>query len=250
MIAKRIIPCLDIAHGKVVKGVRFEGVKEVDDPITLSKRYSDEGADELVFYDIMASVENRSLFLDVVSKVALEINIPFMVGGGIRTLEDMHACLKAGADKISVNSAAIDNPSLIQQGAQRFGSQCIVLSMDVLVEENGFARVMKKGGREATDLEAFAWARKGIELGAGEIVLNVINQDGTKEGFDISLTSAFAKEFNVPIIASGGAGNAQHMADVLQAGADAALAASIFHFKEVSIQEVKDYSRKVGCIIR
>jgi cyclase len=250
MIAKRIIPCLDIAHGKVVKGVRFEGVKEVDDPITLSKRYSDEGADELVFYDIMASVENRSLFLDVVSKVALEINIPFMVGGGIRTLEDMHACLKAGADKISVNSAAIDNPLLIQQGAQRFGSQCIVLSMDVLVEENGFARVMKKGGREATDLEAFAWARKGIELGAGEIVLNVINQDGTKEGFDISLTSAFAKEFNVPIIASGGAGNAQHMADVLQAGADAALAASIFHFKEVSIQEVKDYSRKVGCIIR
>lgn len=250
MIAKRIIPCLDIAHGKVVKGVRFEGVKEVDDPITLSKRYSDEGADELVFYDIMASVENRSLFLDVVSKVALEINIPFMVGGGIRTLEDMHACLKAGADKISVNSAAIDNPLLIQQGAQRFGSQCIVLSMDVLVEENGFARVMKKGGREATDLEAFSWARQGIELGAGEIVLNVINQDGTKEGFDISLTSAFAKEFNVPIIASGGAGNAQHMADVLQAGADAALAASIFHFKEVSIQEVKDYSRKVGCIIR
>lgn len=250
MIAKRIIPCLDIAHGKVVKGVRFEGVKEVDDPITLSKRYSDEGADELVFYDIMASVENRSLFLDVVSKVALEINIPFMVGGGIRTLEDMHACLKAGADKISVNSAAIENPLLIQQGAQRFGSQCIVLSMDVLVEENGFARVMKKGGREATDLEAFAWARQGIELGAGEIVLNVINQDGTKEGFDISLTSAFAKEFNVPIIASGGAGNAQHMADVLQAGADAALAASIFHFKEVSIQEVKDYSRKVGCIIR
>ncbi|MBS3990892.1 MAG: imidazole glycerol phosphate synthase subunit HisF [Erysipelothrix sp.] len=250
MIAKRIIPCLDIAHGKVVKGVRFEGVKEIDDPITLSKRYSDEGADELVFYDIMASVENRSLFLDVVSKVALEINIPFMVGGGIRTLEDMHACLKAGADKISVNSAAIDNPLLIQQGAQRFGSQCIVLSMDVFVEDNGFARVMKKGGHEATDLEAFAWARQGIELGAGEIVLNVINQDGTKEGFNISLTSAFAKEFNVPIIASGGAGNAQHMADVLQAGADAALAASIFHFKEVSIKEVKEYSRKVGCIIR
>lgn len=250
MISKRIIPCLDIAHGKVVKGVRFEGVKEVDDPVALAKRYSAEGADELVLYDIMASVENRSLFLEVVSKVALEINIPFMVGGGIRTLKEMHACLKAGADKISVNSAAIDHPSLIQQGAQRFGSQCVVLSMDVLVEANGFARVMKKGGREATDLEALTWARQGIELGAGEIVLNVINQDGTKAGFDLSLTSAFAKEFNVPIIASGGAGHVQHFVDVLLAGADAALAASIFHFKEVSIQEVKEYSRKGGCIIR
>lgn len=176
MIAKRIIPCLDIAHGKVVKGVRFEGIKEVDDPVSLAKRYSEQGADELVFYDIMASYEERGVFLDVVSSVAATINIPFMVGGGIRTLDDMHACLKAGADKISVNSAAIDNPLLIQQGALRFGSQCIVLSMDVLVEDNGFARVMKKGGREATSLEAFTWAKQGIELGAGEIVLNEIGR--------------------------------------------------------------------------
>lgn len=250
MIAKRIIPCLDIAHGKVVKGVRFEGIKEVDDPVSLAKRYSEQGADELVFYDIMASYEERGVFLDVVSSVAATINIPFMVGGGIRTLDDMHACLKAGADKISVNSAAIDNPLLIQQGALRFGSQCIVLSMDVLVEDNGFARVMKKGGREATSLEAFTWAKQGIELGAGEIVLNVINQDGTKEGFDVKLTSAFAQQFSVPIIASGGAGHAQHMADVLVAGADAALAASIFHFNEVSIAQVKETVRKAGCIIR
>lgn len=250
MISKRIIPCLDIAHGKVVKGVRFEGIKEVDDPVSLAKRYSEAGADELVFYDIMASFEERTLFLDVVSKVASHINIPFMVGGGIRSIDDMHACLKAGADKISLNSAAIDDPSLISKGAQRFGSQCIVLSMDVLVEDNGFARVMKKGGREATSLDAFAWATQGIELGAGEIVLNVINQDGTKEGFDVSLTSDFAKRFNVPIIASGGAGNAQHMAEVLVAGADAALAASIFHFNEVSIQEVKEEVRKAGCIVR
>jgi cyclase len=250
MISKRIIPCLDIAHGKVVKGIRFEGVKEVDDPITLAKRYCEEGADELVFYDIMASYEERALFLDVVSSVAAQINIPFMVGGGIRTLDDMHACLKAGADKISLNSAAIDNPNLIQAGAQRFGSQCMVLSMDVLVENDGFVRVMKKGGREATSLEAFTWAQQGIELGAGEIVLNVINQDGTKEGFDVNLTQAFASRFSVPIIASGGAGHANHMADVLVAGADAALAASIFHFKEVSIQEVKEAVRKAGCIVR
>lgn len=250
MISKRIIPCLDIARGKVVKGVRFEGIKEVDDPVSLAKRYSEEGADELVFYDIMASFEERTLFLDVVSKVASHINIPFMVGGGIRSIDDMHACLKAGADKISLNSAAIDDPSLISKGAQRFGSQCIVLSMDVLVEDNGFARVMKKGGREATSLDAFAWATQGIELGAGEIVLNVINQDGTKEGFDVKLTSEFAKRFNVPIIASGGAGQAYHMAEVLVAGADAALAASIFHFNEVSIQEVKEAVRKAGCIVR
>jgi imidazole glycerol-phosphate synthase subunit HisF len=250
MISKRIIPCLDIAHGKVVKGIRFEGVKEVDDPITLAKRYCEEGADELVFYDIMASYEERALFLDVVSSVAAQINIPFMVGGGIRTLDDMHACLKAGADKISLNSAAIANPNLIQAGAQRFGSQCMVLSMDVLVEHDGFVRVMKRGGREATSLEAFTWAQQGIELGAGEIVLNVINQDGTKEGFDVNLTQAFASRFSVPIIASGGAGHANHMADVLVAGADAALAASIFHFKEVSIQEVKEAVRKAGCIVR
>jgi cyclase len=250
MISKRIIPCLDIAQGKVVKGVRFEGIKEVDDPVSLAKRYSEEGADELVFYDIMASFEDRTLFLDVVSQVAAQINIPFMVGGGIRSLEDMHACLKAGADKISLNSKAIDDPSLIFKGAQRFGSQCIVLSIDVFIEADGFARVMKKGGREATSLEAFAWAKQGIDLGAGEIVLNVINQDGTKEGFDVELTSAFAKRFKVPIIASGGAGSAQHMADVLKAGADAALAASIFHFNEVSIQEVKEEVRKVGCIVR
>ena len=181
MIAKRIIPCLDIAHGKVVKGVRFEDVKEIDDPVALAKRYSDGGADELVLYDIMASVEQRSLFLDVVSAVASQVTIPLMVGGGIRSLDAMHACLKAGADKISLNSAAIDDPSLIRLGAQRFGSQCIVLSIDVFVDDNEVAWVMKKGGREKTTMEALSWALQGIELGAGEIVLNVINQDGMKQ---------------------------------------------------------------------
>ena len=240
MITKRIIPCLDVKNGRVVKGVNFEGLNDVSSPVELARYYSENGADELVFYDITASVEGRALFTDILREVAATIFIPLTVGGGINSLEDFDRVLKCGADKVSVNSGAIRNPALIGEAAKRYGDQCVVLSVDVK-RVDGVFRVFAKGGRENTGMEAISWIRRCVECGAGEVVVNSIDTDGVKGGFDLEMLEAVCNAVKVPVIASGGAGGISHFVDLFQAlpGVDAGLAASIFHFGEVAIPDLK-----------
>ena len=246
MLAKRIIPCLDVKDGRVVKGTNFEGLRDMADPVEMARFYSASGADELVFYDITASVEGRRLFTDILRQTASEIFIPLTVGGGIRSLEDFDRVLKCGADKVSVNSGAIADPALIAAAAKKYGDQCVVLSMDVKRVEGQF-RLFAKGGREDTGIDAMDWAVKGVAAGAGEIVLNSIDTDGVKAGFDLEMLDALASRVGVPIIASGGAGNREHFAELFtHPGIDAGLAASIFHTKQVDIRELKRYLRAQG----
>ena len=240
MITKRIIPCLDVRNGRVVKGVNFEGVRDVSSPVELGKFYSDSGADELVFYDITASVEGRALFTDILREVASTIFIPLTVGGGINTLDDFDRVLKCGADKVSVNSGAIRNPNLIYEAAQRYGDQCVVLSADIK-RVNGEFRVFAKGGREDTGMEAIEWIKRCVGNGAGEGVVNSIDTDGVKKGFDIEMLRAVCNAVNVPVIASGGAGCVQDFIDLFREvpDIDAGLAASVFHFGEIAIPDLK-----------
>ena len=251
MLAKRIIPCLDVRDGRVVKGTNFTGIKDVDSPVELAKFYNESGADELVFYDITASHEGRKLFADVLRDVAKNIFIPLTVGGGINTVDDFDRVLKAGADKVSVNSGAIKNPLLIEQAAKKYGNQCVVLSMDVKRVDGRFV-VFAKGGRENTGIDAVEWAYMGQEKGAGELVLNSIDTDGVKGGFDIEMLDAVGKKLSIPIIASGGAGCEQHFLDLFRAcpKVDAGLAASIFHFKQVDIKNLKKLLADDGVSVR
>ncbi len=240
MITKRIIPCLDVRNGRVVKGINFEGVRDVSSPVELGRFYSDSGADELVFYDITASVEGRGLFTDILREVASTIFIPLTVGGGINTLDDFDRVLKCGADKVSVNSGAIRNPRLIYEAAQRYGDQCVVLSADIK-RVNGEFRVFAKGGREDTGMEAIEWIKRCVGNGAGEVVVNSIDTDGVKKGFDIEMLRAVCDAVNVPVIASGGAGCVQDFIDLFKEipDIDAGLAASVFHFGEIAIPDLK-----------
>ena len=242
MITKRIIPCLDVKNGRVVKGTNFQGLSDVSDPVALGKYYSDHGADELVFYDITASFEGRKLFTDILQKVASTIFIPLTVGGGINTLEDFDRVLKCGADKVSVNSGAIRNPDLVFQAARKYGDQCVVLSADVKRVDGEF-RVFAKGGREDTGMEAIAWIKRCVGFGAGEVVLNSIDTDGVKQGFDLEMLEAVSNAVDVPVIASGGAGGMEDFVKLFQTlpKVDAGLAASIFHFGQVQIPELKAY---------
>lgn len=250
MITKRIIPCLDVRNGRVVKGKNFEGIQDVSDPVEMAKFYNREGADELVFYDITASVEERGLFTDILRKVASEIFIPLTVGGGINTLEDFDRVLKCGADKVSVNSGAIRNPNIIGQAAKKYGDQCVVLSMDIK-RVDGVFRLFAKGGREDTGIDALQWAVDGVNSGAGELVVNSIDTDGVKGGFDLELLDAIAAHVNVPIIASGGAGKMEDFSELFShEGIDAGLAASIFHYKEIRIEDLKKYLRDQGVEVR
>lgn len=250
MITKRIIPCLDVRNGRVVKGKNFEGIQDVSDPVEMAKFYNREGADELVFYDITASVEERGLFTDILRKVASEIFIPLTVGGGINTLEDFDRVLKCGADKVSVNSGAIRNPGIIEQAAKKYGDQCVVLSMDIK-RVDGVFRLFAKGGRENTGIDALQWAVDGVNSGAGELVVNSIDTDGVKGGFDLELLDAIAARVNVPIIASGGAGRMEDFSELFShEGMDAGLAASIFHYKEIRIADLKAYLREQGVEVR
>ena len=250
MITKRIIPCLDVRDGRVVKGTNFQGLRDMADPVELARFYNGSGADELVFYDITASAEGRGLFTDILRRVASEIFIPLTVGGGIRTLEDFGRVLKCGADKVSVNSGAIADPSVIAAAAKRYGDQCVVLSMDVKRVDGKF-RLFAKGGREDTGIDAMEWAVRGVEDGAGEIVLNSIDTDGVKSGFDLEMLDALAARVHVPIVASGGAGSMEHFAELFtHPGVDAGLAASIFHTKQVDIRELKRFLRDKGVEMR
>ena len=251
MITKRIIPCLDIRNGRVVKGTNFEGLSDVSDPVELAKLYSARGADELVFYDITASFEGRKLFTDILCRVAEEIFIPLTVGGGINTVEDFDRVLKCGADKVSVSSGAIRNPSLIAEAAQKYGNQCVVLSADIKRVDGQF-RVFGKGGREDTGMEAIEWIKKGVALGAGEVVVNSIDTDGVKQGFDIPMLQAVCEAVNVPVIASGGAGAMSHFTDLFRAipDIDAALAASVFHFGQIPIPDLKQELHRNNIIVR
>jgi imidazole glycerol-phosphate synthase subunit HisF len=252
MITKRIIPCLDVKDGRVVKGVQFVQLRDAGDPVELAKFYDEQGADELVFLDISASHEGRKTMVEVVEKVAAQLAIPFTVGGGINSLDDMKTILRAGADKVSLNTAAVRNPNLITEGADFFGSQCIVVAIDAKYDETiGSWRVYTHGGRNATDLEVVEWAKEAVRRGAGEILLTSMDCDGEKNGFDIALTRTVSEAVSVPVIASGGAGNAEHFLEVFEKGkADAALAASIFHYKETSVKEVKAYLKERGVNIR
>ncbi|ATP41737.1 imidazole glycerol phosphate synthase subunit HisF [Solibacillus sp. R5-41] len=252
MLTKRIIPCLDVKEGRVVKGVQFEGLRDAGDPVELAKFYEEQGADELVFLDISASHEGRKTMVDVVRETATSLAIPFTVGGGIRTLEDMKRILRAGADKVSVNTSALERPALIKEGSDYFGAQCIVCAIDArFSEEDGTWMVFTHGGRKKTTWQAVEWAQEAVRLGAGEILLTSMNQDGEKAGFDLALTKAVREAVTVPVIASGGAGNAEHFRAVLQdVDTDAALAASIFHYKETSVAEVKSYLKEKGVPVR
>jgi imidazole glycerol-phosphate synthase subunit HisF len=250
MITKRIIPCLDVRDGKVVKGINFEGVRDVADPVAMAEFYNKSGADELVFYDITASVEGRGLFTEILTQVASKIFIPLTVGGGINTIDDFDRVLKCGADKVSVNSGAIFNPALIEAGAKKYGDQCVVLSMDIKRVDGQF-RLFSKGGREDTGLDAIKWAVDGVNRGAGELVVNSIDTDGVKAGFDLELLDQIAARVNVPIIASGGAGKKEDFAELFRhPGMDAGLAASIFHFRELEIKDLKEYLRQEGFEVR
>lgn len=251
MITKRIIPCLDVKDGRVVKGVNFQGLNDVSSPIELGKYYSDNGADELVFYDITASAEGRALFTDILKKVAETIFIPLTVGGGINTLEDFDRVLKCGADKVSVNSGAIKNPDLIVQAAQKYGDQCVVLSVDVKRVDGKFT-VFAKGGRENTGMDAIEWIKKCVALGAGEVVVNSIDTDGVKKGFDLEMLEAVCDAVSVPVIASGGAGSMEDFVTLFKElpKVDAGLAASIFHFGEVNIKELKERLAKENIPMR
>ncbi len=251
MITKRIIPCLDVRDGRVVKGVQFEGLTDVSSPVELGKFYSDNGADELVFYDITASAEGRALFTDILTQVAKTIFIPLTVGGGINTLDDFDRVLKCGADKVSVNSGAIRDPELITRAAQKYGNQCVVLSADVK-RVDGVFRVFAKGGRENTGMEAIEWIRSCVARGAGEVVLNSIDTDGVKGGFDLPMLDAVCNAVNVPVIASGGAGCKEDFVQLFRQlpKVDAGLAASIFHFGEVSISDLKQTLKQQGINVR
>lgn len=252
MLTKRIIPCLDVNNGRVVKGINFVNLKDAGDPVSVGEAYSKAGADELVFLDITASNERRATIADMVREVAKKVFIPFTVGGGIRTVDDVRAILREGADKVAVNSAAIDRPELIAEAAEKFGSQCVVLAIDAKRREDGSGwSVYKFGGRIDMGLDAVEWAKKGVELGAGEILLTSMDCDGTKNGYDIELTRAVADAVSVPVIASGGAGELSHFYDALtEGGADAALAASLFHYKELEINQVKEYLKGKGVPVR
>ncbi len=251
MITKRIIPCLDVKDGRVVKGVNFKNLNDVSSPVELGKFYSDCGADELVFYDITASSDGRQLFTDILKEVASNIFIPLTVGGGINTIEDFDRVLKCGADKVSVNSGAIKNPNLISEAAKKYGNQCVVISADVKRVDGEF-RVFAKGGREDTGIEAISWIRKCVELGAGEVVVNSIDTDGVKKGFDIEMLKAVCEAVNVPVIASGGAGSKQDFVKLFKEipDIDAGLAASIFHFGEVEIADLKKTLKENNIIVR
>lgn len=254
MLAKRVIPCLDVDRGRVVKGTKFINLRDAGDPVEVATRYEEEGADELVFLDITASHEGRDIILDVVRRTAEVVFMPLTVGGGIRTLEDIRCLLSAGADKISINSAACRNPEFVYQAARRFGSQCIVVNIDpkrVIKDGREFWEVHINGGRVGTGLEAVAWAREVERLGAGEIVLTSMDADGTQNGYDLEITKAVADAVTIPVVASGGAGCPAHMADaILKAGADAVLAAGIFHFGQYTIAETKQYLKSCGIPVR
>ena len=252
MHTKRIIPCLDVNNGRVVKGVNFVDLKDAGDPVEIAKAYDKAGADELVFLDITASSDRRNTVVDMVRKVAETVFIPFTVGGGIRTVDDFRALLREGADKISINSSAIDTPNLISDAADKFGSQCVVVAIDAKKRADGNGwNIYKHGGRIDVGIDALEWAHKVEKLGAGEILLTSMDCDGTKAGYDLELTRAVSEAVNIPIIASGGAGNLEHFYDALTEGkADAALAASLFHYKELEIKEVKEYLRGRGVSVR
>ncbi|WP_227937310.1 imidazole glycerol phosphate synthase subunit HisF [Alkalihalobacillus deserti] len=252
MLTKRIVPCLDVKDGRVVKGVQFVDLRDAGDPVELAAFYDEQGADELVFLDISASHEGRETMVEVIEQVAGTLSIPFTVGGGINALEDMKRVLRAGADKVSLNTAAVNRPELIKEGADFFGSQCIVVAIDAKYDEElGSWRIYTHGGRKATDWEVTAWAKEAVRLGAGEILLTSMDQDGAKTGFDLPLTKAVNAAVTVPVIASGGAGKKEDFADVFEeAKADAALAASIFHYKETSVAEVKTYLIEKGVAVR
>ena len=251
MITKRIIPCLDVRDGRVVKGVNFLGVRDVSDPVKLAQYYSESGADELVFYDITATVEGRALFTDILTRVAETIFIPLTVGGGIQTLADFDRVLKCGADKVSVNSGALRDPDLIRQGAERYGNQCVVLSVDAKRVDGSF-HVFSHGGRQDTGLDAIDWICRGVDLGAGEIVLNSIDTDGVKGGFDLEMLAAVCDAVKVPVIASGGAGKTEDFIELFHTlpGVDAGLAASVFHFGQIAIPQLKQDLRAQGILVR
>lgn len=250
MLTKRIIPCLDVKDGRVVKGVRFLNLQDAGDPVEIAKRYESEKADELVFLDITASRENRGIILDVVRRAAENVFMPLTVGGGIRNLSDIRALLNAGTDKVSLNTAAVQHPRLIKEASERFGSQCIVVAIDAKMVNSQW-EVYINGGRTPTGLDALLWAKKAEKLGAGEILLTSMDSDGTKNGYDLELTRAIAAAVNIPVIASGGAGKKEDFYEVLtKAGADAALAASLFHYQELTIKEVKGYLKKKGVKVR
>ncbi len=254
-LAKRIIPCLDVDAGRVVKGVQFVDIRDAGDAVEIAKRYNDAGADEITFLDITASHQERDTTLHTVEQIASQVFIPLTVGGGVRTLEDIRNLLNAGADKVGINSAAVHNPEFVREAAERFGSQCIVVAIDAkkvsAESETNRWEIFTHGGRKPTGLDAVAWARKMTDYGAGEILLTSMDRDGTKNGFDIALTRAIADAVPVPVIASGGVGNLQHLVDgVVQGGADAVLAASIFHFGEYSVQEAKQFMQAAGVEMR
>ncbi|MBQ9549731.1 MAG: imidazole glycerol phosphate synthase subunit HisF [Lachnospiraceae bacterium] len=251
MYTKRIIPCLDINDGRVVKGVNFVNLRDAGDPVEIAKAYDREGADEVVFLDITASSDHRKTVVELVRKVAEQLFIPFTVGGGIRAVEDFREVLREGADKVAVNSAAIENPGLIGEAAAKFGSQCVVLAMDAKRKEDGGWTVYKHGGRVDVGLDAVEWAKRAEKLGAGEILLTSMDADGTKAGYDLELTRAIADSVSIPVIASGGAGTKEHFLTAFTEGhAEAALAASLFHYKELSISEVKEYLKSNGVMVR
>lgn len=251
MVAKRIIPCLDVDAGRVVKGVKFVGLRDAGDPVEIAALYEEQGADELVFLDITASQEGREIMIDVVRRTAEQVFMPLTVGGGVRSIKHIRDLLKAGADKVSINTAAVQNPDLVRQGAETFGSQCIVVAIDAKLREEGWWEVYTHGGRQPTGLNAVKWAQKVEELGAGEILLTSIDFDGTKAGYDVELTRAVSEAVSIPVIASGGAGSPEHIYRVLTEGkADAALAASIFHYREYTIAEVKRYLLERGVPVR
>lgn len=254
-LAKRIIPCLDVDAGRVVKGVNFVGIRDAGDPVEVAKRYNEQGADEITFLDITASVDNRGTTVDMVSRIAGEVFIPLTVGGGIRTCDDIRTMLNAGADKVSINTAAVFNPDFVREAADRFGSQCIVVAIDAkCVSEDGETprwEIFTHGGRKPTGLDAVEWAKKMVELGAGELLLTSMDRDGTKAGFDLGVTRAISDAVSVPVIASGGVGTLDHLVDgVLKGGADAVLAASIFHFAEYTIPQAKAYMAEHGIEMR
>lgn len=252
MLTKRIIPCLDVKDGRVVKGIQFVQLRDAGDPVELARFYDEQGADELVFLDISASNEGRKTMVEVVKAVASELAIPFTVGGGINSLEDMKRILRAGADKVSLNTAAVLNPVIIKEGANYFGSQCIVVAIDAKYDEElGTWRVFTHGGRTPTDKKVVEWAKEAAELGAGEILLTSMDSDGEKNGFDLELTRAVSEAVSIPVIASGGAGSADHFEEAFLKGkADAALAASIFHYRETSVTEVKSHLKGKGVVVR
>ena len=251
MLAKRIIPCLDVRDGRVVKGVNFVNIRDAGDPVELAKYYSDQGADEIVFLDITATSDARDTVADVVERTAAQVFVPLTVGGGIRTLEDFRRLLRAGADKISVNSAAVARPELISEAAERFGSQCVVLAVDARSRGDGTWEVVVAGGRKPTGIDLIDWVKKGEALGAGEILLTSMDADGTKAGFDLAMTKAVTDAVSIPVIASGGCGSLAHFAEVFEeTNCDAALAASLFHFGELTVPQVKDYLRERSIPVR